>query len=63
MHTKTFTQKQSEGKNLVQIRCYFAYNKSSLKTKEEWSLFLNNMLGEYLEGPPTFIEMVPSLKA
>ena len=35
----------------------------SLKTKEEWSLFLNNMLGEYLEGPPTFIEMVPSLKA
>lgn len=49
MHTKTFIQRDqpdpSNGENatksIVQIRCYFAYNKDKImKSKEQWAQFI-----------------------
>eukprot|EP00347_Sterkiella_histriomuscorum_P022140 403331541 len=59
MHTKTFIHKQTDGKTTAQIRCYFSYNKHNIKSKEEWYSFITDILGEYLDGPPSFVEMMP----
>ena len=60
MHTKTFVQNLSTGKKRIQIRCYFAYNRSPFQSKDEWSLFIESCMGPFIEGNPAFIEMVPA---
>ena len=62
MHTKIFQQNFTDGrKNTAQIRCYFAYNQSgTLKSKEEWVVFIQSIMGDYVEGVPSFVEMAPA---
>lgn len=59
MHTKTFKLSKSEDAR-TQIRCYFAYNKSGFKSKEEWVLQISQVMVDLIEGTPTFIEMLPT---
>ncbi len=67
LHTKVYKETDAQGTvQVCQLRCYFAFDPTDTKcfrTQEEWARYLNEIMGEYIEGPPAFIQMQPCVGA
>jgi len=66
MHIKSFVERDATTGKVFkgQIRCYFAYRNTqggtqAFQKQEDWQNYINEILGDLVEGPVSFIQMQP----